>query len=49
MATQKRRFHLTGVLIAGCLAGPVLLYGALYLIYRFILAGVGEHFLKGIS
>jgi type VI secretion system protein ImpK len=46
---QKRRWHVTGLLIAACLAGPVLLYGALYLVYRFILAGVGGHFLKMVS
>ncbi len=49
VTTQKRRFHVTGLLIMTCLAGPVLLYGALYLIYRFILAGVGDHFLKMVS
>lgn len=49
VATHKRRFHITGFLIMMCLAGPVLLYGALYLIYRFILAGVGDHFLKMVS
>ena len=49
VSTHKRRFHVTGFLILMCLAGPVLLYGSLYLIYRFILAGVGDHFLKMVS
>lgn len=30
-----------------CLGAPVLLYGALFLIYRFILSNVGETILKG--
>lgn len=49
IATHKRRFHVTGLLIMMCLAGPVALYGVLYLIYRFVLAGVGDHFLKMVS
>lgn len=32
-----------------CLAGPVLLFSMLYLIYRFTLGGVGENFLKTVG
>lgn len=32
-----------------CLAGPVLLFSLLYLVYRFTLGGVGENFLKSVG
>lgn len=31
-----------------CLGGPVVLFGLLFLIYRFALSGVGENFLKTV-
>lgn len=37
------------VLTIVCLAGPVILFGALFLIYRFVLGGVGENFLSVVS
>lgn len=32
-----------------CLAGPVLLFGLLFLIYRFTLGGVGDNFLRMVA
>ncbi|MHC1697152.1 MAG: DotU family type IV/VI secretion system protein [Geobacteraceae bacterium] len=32
-----------------CLAGPVLLFGLLYLVYRFTLGGVGDNFLRTVG
>jgi len=32
-----------------CLAGPVLLFGLLFLIYRFTLGGVGDNFLRTVA
>ena len=46
---QKRRFHLSALLILMCLGGPVLLYGMLYAVYQFVLTGVGEHFLRMVK
>lgn len=32
-----------------CLAGPVLLFGILYIIYRFTLSGISENFLRTVT
>ena len=44
---QKQKFRLSPFTIA-CLAGPVILFGILFLIYQFALSGVGENFLKAV-
>jgi type VI secretion system protein ImpK len=44
---QKQKFRLSPFTIA-CLAGPVILFGLLFLIYQFALSGVGENFLKAV-
>jgi type VI secretion system protein ImpK len=41
----KQRFSFS-LLTAVSLAGPVILFGVLFLIYRFVLKGVGENFLS---
>lgn len=33
---------------AACVAGPILLFGVLYVVYRFTLSGIGENLLKRI-
>lgn len=48
IAAQKPRFTFSAFTIA-CLAGPVILFGVLFLIYRFVLSGVGENFLSVVS
>jgi len=42
---QKIRFSLLTVV---CLAGPVVLFGLLLLIYKFSLSGIGENFLRTV-
>lgn len=37
------------VVTAACLAGPVILFCILYLIYRFTLSGVSENFLRTVT
>jgi type VI secretion system protein ImpK len=41
----KQRFSFS-LLTAVSLAGPVILFGVLFMIYRFVLKGVGENFLS---
>jgi len=43
---QKARVRFSAFTLM-CLGAPVVLYGALFLIYRFILSNVGETILKG--
>jgi type VI secretion system protein ImpK len=33
---------------AACLAGPVVLFGLLFLVYRFALSGIGDNFLRSV-
>jgi type VI secretion system protein ImpK len=47
LGVQKQKFRLSPFTIA-CLAGPVILFGLLFLIYQFALSGVGENFLKAV-
>jgi len=48
--TGQKRVRAGARLVSSiCLAGPVLLFGLLYLIYRFTLGGVGENFLKTVG
>ncbi len=44
---QKRKFHFSIFTLIG-LAGPVLLFGLLFLIYRFSLSGIAENFLRTV-
>jgi len=46
---QKRVRGGSRLVTSICLAGPVLLFCLLYLIYRFTLGGVGENFLKTVG
>ncbi len=48
VGSQKRKFRFSVVTLA-CLAGPVLLFGLLYLIYHFALSGIGENFLRTVQ
>jgi type VI secretion system protein ImpK len=45
---QWKRFRLSALTILG-LVGPVLLFGLLYLVYRFSLSGIGGGFLRTIQ
>jgi type VI secretion system protein ImpK len=45
ISRPKQRFSFS-LLTAVSLAGPVILFGVLFLIYRFVLKGVGENFLS---
>lgn len=45
IAPQKRRFHFSALTILA-LACPVILFGAFFLIYRFILNGMAENLLR---
>lgn len=45
MGPKKRRFRFS-VLTLVSLAGPVFLFWLLFLIYRFVLSGIGENFLR---
>lgn len=47
LGPQKQKFRLSAFTIAS-LAGPVILFGLLFLIYQFALSGVGENFLKAV-
>jgi len=47
LGVQKQKLRLSPFTIA-CLAGPVILFGLLFLIYQFALSGVGENFLKAV-
>ena len=46
---QKRIRRGSRLVSAICLAGPVLLFCLLYMIYRFTLSGVGENFLRTVA
>jgi type VI secretion system protein ImpK len=46
---QKRIRRGSRLVSAICLAGPVLLFCLLYLIYRFTLGGVGDNFLRTVA
>lgn len=48
LGPQKQKFRLSPFTIA-CLAGPVILFGLLYIIYRFALSGIAENLLKAVS
>lgn len=43
---QTKRFSPA---VAVCLAAPVALYAVLFLIYRFVLANIGESFIRAVS
>jgi type VI secretion system protein ImpK len=45
----RRRTFRFSPLTVGCLAGPVVLFGLLFLIYRFALSGIGENFLRTVT
>jgi type VI secretion system protein ImpK len=45
LGTQKRKFRFSIFTLVG-LAGPVLLFGLLFLIYHFSLDGIAEHILR---
>lgn len=47
MGPKKQRFRFSVLTLVG-LAGPVFLFGLLFLIYRFALSGIGENILKVI-
>jgi len=44
---RKRPFRFSVPTLA-CLAGPLILFGLLFLIYRFALNGIGENFLRTV-
>lgn len=45
---REKRFRFSAVTVA-CLAGPVVLFGLLFLVYRFALSGVAENFLRTVT
>jgi type VI secretion system protein ImpK len=45
---RERRFRFS-VFTVACLAGPVVLFGLLFLVYRFALSGIGENFLRTVA
>ena len=45
LGTQKRKFRFSIFTLVG-LAGPVLLFGLLFLVYHFSLDGIAEHILR---
>ena len=45
---RKRRFRFSAFTVA-CLAGPVVLFGLLFLVYRFALSGIGDNFLRTVT
>jgi type VI secretion system protein ImpK len=45
---RERRFRFS-VFSVACLAGPVVLFGLLFLVYRFALSGIGENFLRTVA
>lgn len=48
--TAKSRFRVGSRLVATiCLAGPIVLFFILYIIYRFTLGGVSENFLRMVT
>jgi type VI secretion system protein ImpK len=47
VAPQQRRFTFSLLAIIG-IAGPIVLFGLLFLIYQLTLNGVGENFLKAV-
>jgi type VI secretion system protein ImpK len=48
--TGQKRIRVGSRLVSAiCLAGPVLLFCLLYLIYQFTLSGVGENFLRTVA
>jgi type VI secretion system protein ImpK len=47
LGPQKQKFRFSPFTIA-CLAGPIVLFGLLFLVYRFALSGIAENFLKAV-
>ena len=45
---RERKFRFSALTVA-CLAGPVVLFGLVFLIYRFALSGIGENFLRTVT
>ncbi|HSB71556.1 MAG TPA: DotU family type IV/VI secretion system protein [Candidatus Methylomirabilis sp.] len=45
---RERRFGFS-IFTVACLAAPVVLFGLLYLIYRFALSGIAENFLRTVT
>ncbi len=45
---RERRFRFSPFSVA-CLAGPVILFGLLFLIYRFALGGIADNFLRTVA
>jgi type VI secretion system protein ImpK len=45
---RERRFRFSAFTVA-CLAGPAVLFGLLFLVYRFALGGIGENFLRTVT
>jgi len=45
---RERKFRFSAFTVA-CLAGPVVLFGLLFLVYRFALSGVGENVLRTVT
>lgn len=48
VSPRERRFRWS-VFTVACLAGPVVLFGLLFLVYRFALSGIGENFLRTVA
>jgi type VI secretion system protein ImpK len=47
LGPQRRNYRFSPFTLA-CLAGPVVLIGLLFIIYRFALSGIAENFLKAV-
>jgi type VI secretion system protein ImpK len=47
LGSRKQPFRFS-VLTLACLAGPLVFFGLLFLVYRFALSGIGENFLRTV-
>jgi type VI secretion system protein ImpK len=45
---RERKFRFSTFTVA-CLAGPVVLFGLLFLVYRFALSGIADNFLRTVT
>jgi type VI secretion system protein ImpK len=45
---RERRFRFSAFTVA-CLAGPVVVFGLLFLVYHFALSGIGDNFLRTVT
>jgi len=48
ISPRSRRLGMTGVFVGACIAAPVLLYGALFSVYHFVLSRVGSNLLEWV-